>query len=184
VRGTITIATGAGALILVIAGCGGSSGPSAEETWASGVCTSISTWRTAVNTITTEATNALTKPGATLADVNTAIDDGVKATDELIDDLKALAPPDTPDGAQAKTEVDAFLNQAQTTLGDVKTALSKVPSDASLQEVVTQLSGLGVSLQRTIASGQQLVSSIEEIGGDIRDGFESADSCKELQSES
>ena len=169
------------AVMLALAGCGGGGSASPEETWASSVCASISTWKTDVDTITSDAADALTKPGATVADINTAIEQGVQATETLVSDLQALVPPDTAEGAQAKDDVDAFIAQAQATLDDVKTALHEIPAGASLQKVVLQLAGLGTSLQRAIATGQELVQSLEAIGGDLKQGFASADSCKDLR---
>lgn len=168
-------------LTVAVAGCGGSES-SAAEGWASDVCSAIGTWKTNVQKITTDATNALTEPGATRQDAETAIDDGVKTTQDLIDELKAIGPPETSNRTEAKTEVDAFVTQAESTVDDVKSALEALPANATLADIVQGLSGLATSLQATIASGQQLVTSLEELGGDLKQGFEKADSCKDLRS--
>jgi hypothetical protein len=180
VRHVLVIATLGTALSLALAGCGGG-GTSPEQEWASSVCTSISAWQTEINTVTSNAANALAQPGATRKDVDDAIDQGVAATQTLIDDLKQLGGPDTAEGAQAKQQVDAFLAEAKAALGGVQSAIKNIPAGEKLTTIVTQLSGQAVNLQRTIASGKALIGSLEGMGGDLKDGFEKADSCKDLR---
>ena len=168
-------------LALGAAGCGGSDSTSAEETWAASVCTSITTWRTDVGSITENATSAITEPGATPKDIETAIDDGVAATKTLVVDLRALTPPDTPEGIQAKTEVNAFLDDAQASIDQVQHAIDTLPAGAGLAQVITKLSGLASNLQSTLQGGRDLVTSLAALGGDLKDGFENAAPCQELR---
>src|SRR3954451_13271747 len=88
------------AALLGAAACGGSGGGSSEsgtESWASGVCTSLSTWKTSV-----------TKAGASIsggtdeAQVRSAVDQVKDATTKLSSDLKSLGKPDTEGGQQAQ----------------------------------------------------------------------------------
>jgi hypothetical protein len=168
-------------VLLLAAGCGGGSQPSAAEQWAGSVCSSISTWQTEINKLTTETADALSKPGNSRAQLKSAFDSGLQATQTLVDDLKALGPPDTPEGAQAKQDVDAFAKQAQTTADDVQSAVSALPSSTSLAQAVATLAPLGAELQATIQKGSELITTLTGLGGSIKDGFESADSCKELR---
>jgi ABC-type transporter Mla subunit MlaD len=179
VRTPAAIAAFALAVGVALAGCGGSTSP--QEKWASSVCTSISTWQQKVNKVTSDAADALAQPGATRADVDDAVNAGIDSTQTLIDDLKQLGPPDTANGAQAQQQVDAFLAQAKEALAGVKRALTTIPPNAKLTTIVTQLSGQAASLQQTIARGTNLVASLVAMGGDLKDGFESADSCKNLR---
>lgn len=171
------------ALAVAAAGCGGGGdeGPSAEEQWAGEICTSIGSWRTEVEAITRSTADALTQPGATREDLESGIQDGLDATKELTDELRALAPPDTPEGEQAKTEVNAFLDDVRAADDRVRTALAGLPEGASLAQVVTQLAGLATSLQSTIEGGRALVEDLTDLGGGLKDGFENAESCKELR---
>jgi flagellar hook-length control protein FliK len=181
VRVRALIAVSTAALVLLAAGCGGGGTPSAEETWAASVCTSIATWKTDVEAITKNATDAITEPGATRKDVETAIDGGVVATEALVDDLRALTPPDTPEGQQAKAEANAFLADAQDSIDEVKQTIDELPDSASLVAVIAKLSGLASNLQTTLQSGRDLVDSLPELGGDLKAGFENADSCQDLR---
>jgi hypothetical protein len=169
-------------LVVVTAGCGGGGGSSAEEeAWADEVCTTIASWRTEVQTIVTNATNDLTQPGATRADLEAAIDNGLDATKTLVEDLRAAVPPDTPDGDEAKAAVDAFLDDVQASDDEVRSALAGLPEDAGLAQVIAELSGLATSLQTTVDNGRALVTELTELGGAMKDAFESADSCQELR---
>ncbi len=164
------------------AGCGGGDeGPSAEEAWAGEICTSVGSWRTEVEAIARNTADALTQPGATREDLESGIQEGLDATKELTDELRASVPPDTPEGEQAKAEVNAFLDDVRAADDEVRTALAGLPEGAGLSQVVTQLAGLAANLQRTIEGGQALVEDLTDLGGDLKDGFEDAESCKELR---
>jgi hypothetical protein len=171
------------ALVVVAAGCGGGDGggPSAEEQWAGEVCTSINSWRTEVETIARNTADALTEPGATRGDLESAIQDGLDATTELTDDLRASVPPDTPEGNQAEADVNAFLDEVQAADNDVRSALADLPDNAGLAQVVTQLASQAATLQKTIDSGRALVDNLTALGGDLKNAFEDVDSCKELR---
>jgi hypothetical protein len=167
-------------LVFAVAGCGGG-GTSAEEAWAEEVCASVGSWKAEVESIARNAADAVTEPGATRADVEAAVENGLDATDTLIQELRASVPPDTPDGDQAKAAVDAFLDDVRASDDEVRTALAGVPEGAGLAEIVAELSGLATSIQQTVESGRTLVSDIQQLGSALKDGFENADSCEELR---
>jgi hypothetical protein len=169
-------------LALVAAGCGGGEGSSAEEeAWANEVCTSIASWRTEVQTIATDAAQAVTEPGATRDTVEGAIDDGLQATETLLEDLRGAVPPDTSEGDEAKAAVDAFLDDVSSANDEVESALADLPEGAGLAAIVAELSGLATSLQTTVESGRALVTELTELGGTMQEAFENADSCQELR---
>ena len=169
-------------LVLVTAACGGGGGASAEEeAWADEVCASIASWRSEVETIATDAAEAITEPGATRETVEAAIGEGLDATETLVDDLRAAVPPDTPEGEDAEAAVDAFLDNVQASDDEVRGALAGLPEGAGLAEVIAQLAVLATDLQATIASGQALVTELTELGGALKDAFENADACQELR---
>lgn len=169
-------------LVVVAAGCGGGGGSTAEEeAWADEVCTSIASWRTEVETIARDAADAITEPGASRETVEGAIEEGLDATEALLDDLRAAVPPDTPEGEEAQAAVEAFLGNVSSANDEVESALADLPEDAGLAAVIAELSGLAASLQTTIASGQTLVTELTELGASLKDAFENADSCQELR---
>ena len=94
-------------LALIAAGCGSSGGSStststttsasATETWATGVCTSITTWQAALKSAAGSLKSNPTKNG-----LQTAGDDAKAATETLASDLKGLGKPDTQAGTTGK----------------------------------------------------------------------------------
>ena len=109
-------------LVVLAAGCGSSgdssttttTSASATETWASGVCTSLTTWQDAIKSAAGSLKSDPTKSG-----LQTAVDDTKSATQTLSSDLKGLGKPDTPAGQQAKDSLDQLstsLEQNVTTI--------------------------------------------------------------------
>ncbi|HEU0305041.1 MAG TPA: hypothetical protein VFR32_10735 [Gaiellaceae bacterium] len=170
-------------LVLAAAGCGGGGGTSAEEAWAEEVCASIAAWKTEVETITSEAADAVTEPGATRADVEQAVDEGLAATKTLVEELRAAVPPDTPQGDEAQAAVEAFLDDVSAANDEVETALAALPESAGLSEVVSELGRLALTLQTTIAQGLRLADELAALGGALKDGVENADSCQDLRAD-
>ena len=169
-----------GVLVVLAAGCGGGGGNDEAEQWASDLCSTIASWKSDIDQITQDATDALTKPGTTKQDLEDAVNKGLDSTKTLADDLKALKAPATDQGQQAKQQVDAFVADVQHAATEVKTTLQGIPASANLTQVVTRLTGLATTLQTPIRSGVALVGQLKQLGGDLKDGLESADSCKDL----
>lgn len=172
------------ALVLAAAGCGGDGGAAAEEAWAGEICASIATWQAEVETITTEAAEAVTEPGATRADVEQAVDEGLAATRRLVRELSAAVPPDTPLGDEADTAVEAFLDDVRAANDEVESALAALPESSDLADVVAELGKLAISLQATIAGGLRLADELAALGGAMKEGVESAASCQGLRADS
>ena len=96
----------AAVLVFLAAGCGSSGGnsattsttsASATETWAGGVCSSITTWQSAVKSAASSVTSDPTKSG-----LQKAVGDAQAATQTLTSDLKGLGKPDTQAGQRRK----------------------------------------------------------------------------------
>ena len=170
------------ALAVLAAGCGGGDASTGvEEAWANEVCASVTGWRTEVQTIAQEAADAITEPGATREDLEGAIREGLDATERLLQDLRGSIPPDTDGGDEARAAIDEFLDTVSAANDEIETAIAALPEGAGLAEVVTELSGLALTLQTTVASGQALVTELTEIGGAMKGAFENADACQELR---
>jgi len=170
-------------VVLLAAGCGGggSDQASPEEQWANDVCSSIVTWKTEIEGIVSDTSNAIKSPADARAALESAVDDGKTATETLVSDLKSLTPPGTPEDQQAKQALDTFADELQTTASEAQAALSGLSDASSLADITKSLSGLGAQLQATLTSGEDLVTSLESAGGAIKDGFENASSCKDLR---
>lgn len=169
------------AAALLAAGCGGEETPAAEE-WAGDLCSTVAAWQTEIQTITQETAQALSSPATARPALEQAVGDGLQATQDLAEDLMALEPLASPEGKQAKQELDEFLTAVESAAGDVRKALAALPEAATLTEAITSLSALGVQFQTTLEQGQQLVTTLRGLGGEVRGGFENADACRDLRS--
>ena len=150
-----------------VAGCGGNE-ESASEQWAGGVCTQLSTWVTNVE----DAVRSLTENPLSLdqATVQAATEDVKGATDDLVDGLADLGPPETEDGDQARSELDDLGTQLQQQLEDIEQS-----ADAGSLSLVTVTSAIATAAS-AVRSTYESIKSLDS-GGELRDAFESADSC-------
>lgn len=179
----IPLASAAAALVLVAAGCGGGE-PSAEEEWAQSVCTSVAGWKTELEQIANNVTQQLQSPATASADaVRDGIENGVEATEDLVGELKALGPPDTESGAQAKQELTDLADELEKTVDQAKAAVGQLPDDANLSDVVGAITGIVGGLQALAQEAQSTLDSIEQVSGDFKEGFENADACQDLRAD-
>ena len=168
--------------VILAAGCGGG-GTSAEEEWAGSVCTDISNWKGQVQQSANTVREKLKSPQAgTLDAIDAEIQKAVSATRDLASNLKSLDPPNTDAGKQAKQQVDMLTSQLEATATQAEQTLDSVPKGASASEVVQDLAPLAPAIQSLAEQTSSALDSIKESGESIKEGFEQADSCKQLNS--
>ncbi len=180
---TLTLIAVTVSLALLAAGCGSSgdsttttTSASATETWASGVCTSLTTWQDAIKSAAGSLKSDHTKSG-----LQTAADDAKTATQTLASDLKGLGKPDTQAGQQAKDSLDQLstsLEQNVTTIEDsVKGASGITGVIAAVSSATVTLATMGTEVKTTFANLQGL-----DAKGELKSAFASSSSCKTLTS--
>ena len=96
------------------------------------------------------------------------------ATDQLVDGLAALGPPETEAGQQAKSELDSLGTQLQQQLDEVEQE-----TDAGSLSIVTITAALS-NASSAVKSTYESLKSIDS-DGELRDGFENADTCDSLR---
>jgi cytochrome c556 len=162
-------------LVAAAAGCGSShSDKKANEAYASGVCSAIGSWVTEVKSLATVT------PPISSASLQKKLTQFQTATKNLVSDIKAVSPPNTSEGQNAKKQVNLFVTQVQATGSAVKSAASKIPSNASLAEIVPVLTPLKPQLTSLVSTAQSTVKSLKNVGGSLQSAFDSADACKNL----
>jgi len=167
-------------LAAVAAGCGG--GKSAEEKWADSVCTDLGNWKSQVTQATNDIAEKVRSPEqGTLPAMKADVQKLVDATQQLAQNLNSLAAPKTQSGAQAKQQLETFSSDLQTTTNKAKQTLATVPENAGLVETAKQLAPLAPDLQSLAAEAKSTVQSIEASSSDLKQGFDQADSCKQLR---
>jgi len=162
---------------LAAAGCGGSSSNSTTptDTWASGVCTAISTWKTSLTSIESSVKSG----GATKASLNAGVTQAKDATATLAKDLKKLGKPDTQAGQQAKDAVDQLSSELTKNAQTIQDAITNASGAAGL---VTAISTASATL---LTMGNEVSSTIGDLQkldpkGEIEQAFKQSASCKAL----
>ena len=174
----------AASLTFFAAGCGSSGGgstttttsASATETWASGVCSSVTTWQASIKSAAGSLASNPTKNG-----LQTAAGDVKSATDTLASDVKGLGKPDTASGQQAKDSLDKLSTSLQqdvaTIENDVKGASGVSGLLAAAPKVTATLAAMGTEVKTTFASLQGL-----DAKGELKSAFASSSACNSLTS--
>ena len=164
----------------IAGGCGGST--SAEEKWADSVCTDLGNWKSQVKQATDDIAAKIRSPEqGTLPAMKADVQKLVDASQQLAQNLNGLGAPKTQSGAQAKQQLETLASHLQTTTDKAKQTLAAVPENAGLVETAKQLAPLAPDLQSLGAEATSTVQSIEASSNDLKQGFEQADSCKQLR---
>jgi methyl-accepting chemotaxis protein len=180
VRRTTSVAALLAGLVLAAAGCGGSDDEATStEAWAAGLCTSISTWTTALG----EAGTALSDPSSLSVDgFKSTIEGAIDATGTFGDDLRGLGRPDTEAGSTASDE----LNQLADQLDDQRDELSAtIDEDAdTISDLLGKLSSITSTLTSMANEVGQTFDNLSNLDGaaELESAFEDAESCQQLGS--
>lgn len=170
----------AAALALLASGCGGSK--SAEEQFADSVCTSVGEWQDAVDSSVNSVRAQINSPTpGMVASINTEIQSAVDATKKLTSDLKSIDPPNTDEGKKAKQELVSLNTQLDQTVTKTKQTVAGLSAGAGVAEIVQTLGTLVPSLQTLATSASNTISSIQASSQKLKDGFDSAKSCKQFR---
>ena len=177
----------AASLAFLAAGCGSSGGgstttttasASATETWASGVCSSITTWQAALKSAAGSVKSDPTKNG-----LQTAAGDAKSATETLASDLKGLGKPDTAAGQQAKDSLDQLSTSLQKDVTTIETTVKGVSGVSgvltAVPTVTATLATMATEVKTTFASLQGL-----DAKGELKSAFANSSACNSLTSSS
>jgi hypothetical protein len=162
------------ASVLLFAGCGGEDDDSAEA-WAGSVCGALDSWVVDVE----ETLTSLTEQGLAIdkADLTAAVDETKQATEDLVDELRGIGPPETESGTEAKEQIDELGSGLQSQLETVEDAVAAGTPVLELVSTVTAaLSTAAAELQDTLESLADL-----DPGGELEDAVRNADECDELR---
>ena len=134
-------------------GDGGGATTVTNETYVSGLCTSMGTYIADVQTITTDFSASL-DPSAAVADqkaaVLTYLDDVITATQSMIAEVNAIGTPEVDNGAEVVAAVNNSFLQAQAVLEDASSQVQALSADDPVA-FGTALIDLGTSLESSMA---------------------------------
>jgi hypothetical protein len=163
------------ALVLVGAGCGGSSDTKANEAYANSVCSAIGNWEQQIKSIATSFTG-----GVTQASFQTSITQAQAATKTLVTQIKAVPPPDTSQGEAAKQQLDQLTTDISNTADAASTALTQLQANPSAAALSATVATLAPQVQSLASAANSAISSLKDAGGSLSSAFKSTDSCKSL----
>jgi methyl-accepting chemotaxis protein len=161
-------------IVLVLGSCGGNEAGSAES-WANGVCGSLSEWIDDVD----GAVKSLGEEGlgADAEDIRDAVVEVRDATDELATDLRRLGLPETESAQRAEEELETLRAELQAQLETIDRAAetSRDPLEFAAT-VAAALATAANQLEETFENLQEL-----DPGGELEDAFRDAEDCDELR---
>lgn len=176
---SVLAATVAG-VALIAAGCGGSSdsgGSDASPTseWADGLCSAISTWKTAISSIG----DTVTGGDLTVDAFTAAAEDAKSATETFTSELEDLGKPDTEAGAQAKESIDELATELRSETAEIEETLDGVSGVAGALAAVPAISASLGSMGTLITSALEDLENIDA-AGELESAFEGSSSCTDL----
>jgi hypothetical protein len=162
-------------LVLVGAGCGGSSDTKANEAYANSVCSAIGNWEQEIKSIATSFSG-----GVTQASFQTSITQAEAATKTLLTQIKAVPPPDSSQGQAAKQQLDQLTTDISNAVDAASTALTQVQANPSAAALSATVATLAPQVQSLASETKSAISTLKDAGGSLSSAFKSSDSCKSL----
>ena len=165
-------------LVLLAAACGGgggspttstAAGGTSAEAWASGVCSSFTTWKDSLESIKTDVT---TQPSE--SQIRQAGRDFDSATKTLTHSLKQLGTPDTAQGQAAKKSLDTLVTTLDNGMHKIDDALSSSGS------VLSQISTISATLATTASELKLAGANLNQLApsGELKQAFHKAGACQ------
>jgi hypothetical protein len=153
--------------------------------WADSVCTSLSTWRSAITAISDVSGETLTPES-----LRQSLADATTATETLVADLQQLGPPDLAAGDELKQQLDSAASEIQSSFDALKQGAEDAAGAGSPADFIQGLAALAPRFQALLDTVSATVDDLQsaDVAGDARDelqaAFASTSSCQQLQSDS
>jgi hypothetical protein len=174
------------ALVVTGAGCGsdddsgGDSAdePTAAESWADDLCTSVGAWTTTME----EARTTLSEPRElSAADLEATVDQVRSATSTLVSDLDALGAPDTEAGDAATERLSAMSDEIESQSAVVEEAAGSEPEN--LQQRLERASTVTGAASAMVSEAKAAITDLGELDGaqELQDAIEGTASCQDLR---
>jgi len=160
---------------LTLAGCGGDD-TSATEEWAEDLCTSINTWTDSLSTLTESVQEDPSAEG-----LRDAFDEAKEATQTFTDDLRALGPPETESGDEAKSALDELSGEIESGVDEAESTIEGAEGASGTLEAISAISATVASLSDEVSATWEQLQQADP-GGELQDAFEQTESCEEVRS--
>ena len=160
------------------AGCGSSDDSTTPAEWASGVCSAITTWQSALTSAADSVRSDPTKDG-----VESAVEDAKSATDTLESDLKDLGKPDTDAGEQAKEQVDQLSTTLQDGSDTINEAVDDVSDASGVPAAIATVTSTVTTMETAVDTTVTNILALDP-QGELKDAFTSSSECDSLTASS
>jgi len=169
------------ALALSAAACGGGSntttaaGGTSAEQWATGVCSSVTTWKKSLQSIRAGITSQPSK-----SQLQNAAGEVESATETLARSLKQLGKPETAQGEAAKQNLGALANTLQSGMTQLKTTLNNAPSGTA--GTLSQISALTTTLTSMAYKLKLAGTNLQNLApdGELQQAFHQSSACQQV----
>jgi hypothetical protein len=162
---------------LVAAGCGGSSADTkANKAYADSVCTAIGTWEQQIKNIATAPTSG----GVSKSTLQAKIKQAETATKTLVNQIKAVPPPNSSQGKAAKQQLDQLATDVSSTVDAAKGSLTLLQGSPSAAHIAAAISALAPQVHSLVNETKSALDTLKNAGGSLASAFKSTDSCKSL----
>lgn len=145
------------------------------DTWAEGVCTELGDWKSEIAALTDTSGEPPT-PESIEDKLGAARD----ATEELVDNLRALGPPQTESREEVEQELDQQVSELEQTFDEVEASVQEVAdSETDLAAKIAALSG---DIKALLEQGSEALAALEEADpvGEVTSALQSEPSCQQL----
>jgi hypothetical protein len=164
-------------LLAVVAGCGSSGEQSSGEAkWADGFCSSLTPWRTSVQSAAASVKNVdelskakLESAAGTVADANA----------QLVGDLNRLGSPPKTVGSEAKAEVGDLSRKLQASVAQVNEATGDISSAHDALTAANVASAALLEMSADISAALATLESLDAADA-WKQAFADSDACRSL----
>jgi hypothetical protein len=152
--------------------------------WAGSVCTSLSEWQASLESLATSGDGA-----PSVESLEDALDDARSATDDLVQDLHRLGPPDLDAGDEVEDALDDSVDGLRDSYDELDSAARDALDAGSPADALQQLAALAPQAQALVRQAREIVASLQsaslfgEASAELEQAFASADSCQQLRRE-
>ena len=152
--------------------------------WADSVCSDLGEWQDSITSLADVDDGELT-----VETFQEKLDEAGAATDELVDDLQGLGPPDLEAGEEAEQALDDAADGLRQSFESLRAAVQSALDADSPTELLQELAALGPELQALVEQVQDTVASLQsasifgDASAELEQAFADAESCQELQDE-
>jgi len=152
--------------------------------WAGSVCTSLSEWQASLEDIVAGG-----EGGPSVEALEDAVDDARSATDDLVQDLQRLGPPDLETGDEVEDALDDSVDGLRDSYDELDSAAREALDAGSPAEALQQLAALAPQAEALVQQARDIVASLRsaslfgEASAELEQAFAAAGSCAQLRSE-